>query len=125
MPNRKVAFALLLLLPRLANASDMAGMFTFYYASFVVVPAFLIHIIATIYFSKKGYFQSKAFTSKYLIVALLIPIIGIALLTFEYLADMSATGIHIGTLVSILFVYGLVSVIFAIPYILHLAMKSK
>jgi uncharacterized membrane protein YhaH (DUF805 family) len=130
MPNRIVTLALFLCLPMLAYAKEMhataiIGRFTFYYGLLVLVPALLIYIIAILYCSKKGYYRSQAFTSKYLIAVLLIPIIGIALALVEYLLDMSATGMHIGTLVSILFVYGLMSLIFAIPYILYLSAATK
>ena len=125
MPNRIAAPALfllfVLLFPLSANAANLTELFSFYYGLFVIPVALLIHIMATIVFQKRGYYCSKAFTRKYLIVALLVPIIGIALITVEYLLDMSTTGIHIGTFLSVLFVYGLVSLIFAIPYILYLS----
>lgn len=125
MPNRMLVLLSILLMPLSANASDMTAMFTFYYGLFIVVPAIVIHIIATIFFAKKGYYQSKRFTTRYLIVAMLIPIIGVGLSMYEYALDTSATGIHIGTLVSILFVYGLLSLIFAVPYILYLSNTTK
>ena len=125
MFNRIVLILLSILIPISANASDMTAMFTFYYGLFIVVPTIVIHIIATIFFAKKGYYQSKRFTTQYLIVAMLIPMIGVGLSLYEYALDTSATGIHIGTLVSILFVYGLLSLIFAVPYILYLSDTTK
>ena len=125
MFNRIVLILLSILIPILANASDMTAMFTFYYGLFIVVPTIVIHIIATIFFAKKGYYQSKKFTTQYLIVAMLIPLIGFGLSMYEYALDTSTTGIHIGTLVSILFVYGLLSLIFAVPYILYISNTTK
>ncbi len=90
-----------------------------------MVPTIVIHIIATIFFAKKGYYQSKRFTTQYLIVAMLIPMIGVGLILYEYALDTSATGNHIGTLVSIFFVYGLLSLIFAVPYILYISNTTK
>ena len=125
MFNRIVLILLIILIPISANASDMTGMFTFYHGLFIVVPAIVIHIIATIFFAKKGYYQSKKFTTQYLIVAMLIPLIGVGLSMYEYALDISTTGIHIGTLVSIVFVYGLLSLIFAVPYILYISNTTK
>ena len=85
----------------------------------------LIHIIAIFYFQKKGYYRSRSFTIKHLLIAILFPIAGMALITFEYLMNLSKSGIHVGTFLSILFVYGFLSLIFAIPYILYLSAPSK
>ena len=91
-----------------------------------VIPVFLlIHLIATVYFQKKNYYRSKSFTIKYLLIAMLAPLIGMALITFEYLMNLSKNGIHIGTFLSVLFVYIFLSLLFAIPYILHLTTKVK
>ncbi len=87
---------------------------------FVIPIILVIHVIATVYFQKKGYYRSKRFTIKHLLVAMLAPIIGMILITFEYLMNLSKNYIHIGTFLSILFVYGFVSLVFAIPYLLHL-----
>lgn len=85
----------------------------------------LIHLIATIYFQKKDYYCSKSFTVKHLLIAIIFPIAGMTLITFEYLMNLSKASIHIGTFLSVLFVYGFLSLIFAIPYILYLSASSK
>lgn len=92
---------------------------------FLMPVLVFIYLIATIYCYKKGYFRSKSFTKKYLIVAMLMPIVGIALITFEYWINMEHAGIHIGTFLSILFVYSFLAVIFAVPYILYLTAPTK
>jgi len=128
MPNRIIAFLLILLIPLSANASDMIvlnGFLSIAYMLFFIPLALLIHLIVTVYFQKKGYYRGKSFTIKYLIIAMLVPITGIALLTFEYLSNMSRAGMHVGTFLSILFVYGFLSLIFAIPYLLHLTATEK
>ena len=112
----------------LANALNTIGinkMLSILVLIFFIPLILLIHLIATIYFQKKGRYRSKNFTIKYLIVAMLAPIAGSALITFEYLANMSKAGIHIGTFLSILFVYGFLSLIFAIPYVLYLSTSVK
>ena len=85
----------------------------------------LIHLIATIFFQTKGCYQSKSFTIKHLAVALFFPIVGMALITFEYIINLQLGSIHVGTFLSVLFVYGFLALIFAIPYILHLSAPVK
>ncbi len=85
----------------------------------------LIHLIAILYFQKKGYYRSKAFTIKHLAVALFFPIAGMALITFEYIINLQLGSIHVGTFLSVLFVYGFLALIFAVPYILHLSAPVK
>ena len=85
----------------------------------------LIHLIATIFFQTKGYYQSKSFMLKHVLIAILFPIAGMALITFEYIMNLSKGGIHVGTFLSVLFVYGFLALIFAIPYILYLSAPVK
>lgn len=86
-----------------------------------VIPIILlIHVIATVYFQKKGYYRSKSFTIKHIFIAMPAPIIGMVLITFEYVMNLSKNGIHVGTFLSLLFVYGFIALIFALPYLLHL-----
>lgn len=92
---------------------------------FFVPVMLLIHVIATVYFQTRGNYRSRSFTTKHLSVIMLTPIVGIALITFEYLTNMSKSGIHVGTFLSILFVYIFSVVIFAIPYVLYLTSPSK
>ena len=92
----------------------------------LVIPALLfIHLIATVYFQKKGHYRSKSFTIKQLSVALPAPLIGMALMIFEYLVNLGKNGIHVGTFLSVLSVYIFVSLFFAFPYILHLTTTVK
>ncbi|MBP2279283.1 tellurite resistance protein TehA-like permease [Psychrobacter sp. PL15] len=128
MSNRMIAFALFFLIPLSANAIDMNlsnGLMTVSYIFYIVVPVLLVHLIATVYFHNKGYYRNKSFTTKHLIIAMSVPIMGIALLIFEYLSNMNRAGMHIGTFLSILFVYGFLSLVFAIPYLLYLAAPEK
>lgn len=92
---------------------------------FVMPVILLIHLIAMVYCYKKDYFRSKAFTYKYLIIALLAPAAGSALITFEYWINREHGGIHVGTFLSVLFVYGFLALLFTIPYILYLTAASK
>ena len=92
---------------------------------FVIPVLLLLHLIATVYFQKKRYYCSRAFTIKYLLTAMLAPLIGMALITFEYLMNLSKNGIHVGTFLSVLFVYTFVLLIFAIPYLIHLTTTVK
>ncbi|ALF60027.1 hypothetical protein AOC03_08225 [Psychrobacter urativorans] len=85
----------------------------------------LIHLIATVYFYKKGYYRSQSFTIKHLVVALFFPIAGMALITFEYVMNLSKGGIDVASFLLILSLYGLLVVIFAIPYLLHLRAAKK
>ena len=85
----------------------------------------LIHLIATVYFYKKGYYRSQSFTLKHLAVALFFPIAGMALITFEYVMNLSKGGIDVASFLLILSLYGLLAVIFAIPYLLHLRAAKK
>lgn len=85
----------------------------------------LIHVVATIYFQTKGYYRSKSFMLKHVLIAILFPIAGMALITFEYIMNLSKGGLHVGTFLSILFVYGFLALIFAIPYVLHLTASTK
>ncbi len=85
----------------------------------------LIHVIVMIYFHAKGYYRSKSFTIKHVLIAILFPIAGMALITFEYIMNLSKGGLHVGTFLSILFVYGFLALIFAIPYVLHLTASTK
>ncbi|WP_201556740.1 hypothetical protein [Psychrobacter sp. 72-O-c] len=128
MPRKIIALVLCLLIPLSANAIDMNvsnGLMTVSYIFYIIVPVLLIHLIATIYFHNKGYYRSKSFTTKHLIVALLVPIAGIALISFEYLTNMGRTGIHIGTFLSVLFVYVFMTLFFALPYFLHLVADKE
>ena len=85
----------------------------------------LLHLIATVYFYKKGYYRSQSFTLKHLAVALFFPIAGMALITFEYLINLNLGAIDIDSFLIILSLYGLLAIIFAIPYILYLSAPSK
>ena len=85
----------------------------------------LIHLIATVYFYKKQYYQSKSFMLKHVLIAILFPLAGMALMTFEYVMNLSKGGIHVGTFLSVLFVYGFLALLFAIPYVLHLMAAEK
>lgn len=80
----------------------------------------LIHLIAILYFQKKGYYRSKAFTIKHLAVALFFPIAGMALITFEYIMNLPLGGIDVEAYLSILTPYALLTLFFAAPYFLHL-----
>lgn len=92
---------------------------------FVIPVLLLLHLIATVYFQKKNYYRSKSFTIKYLLTVMPVSIIGMALMTFEYVMNLSKNGIHVGTFLSVLFVYIFVLLIFAIPYLLHLMTTEK
>ncbi|TXD97100.1 hypothetical protein ES754_08815 [Psychrobacter frigidicola] len=85
----------------------------------------LIHLIATVCFYKKGYYRSQSFTIKHLAVALFFPIAGMALITFEYWDNMPLASIHVGSFLSILFVYAFLAILFAIPYLLHVMAAEK
>ena len=85
----------------------------------------IIHLIATIYFFNKGHYSSKSFTIKHLAVALVFPIAGMGLITFEYWDNMEHAGIHVGTLLSVLFVYGFLAILFAVPYLLYIMAPNK
>ncbi len=103
----------------------MSEFLTISYVFYILVPALLIHLIATVYFHKQGYYHSRSFTTKHLLIVMLVPIVGIALVTFEYLTNMSRTGIHVGTFLSIWFVYIFLSLFFALPYFLHLTAAKE
>ena len=85
----------------------------------------LIHLIATVSFQRNGLYRSKLFTIKYLAVALIFPLAGMALITFEYVMNLSKGGIDIGSFLLILFLYKLLALVFAIPYLLHLRAARK
>lgn len=92
---------------------------------FIIPVILLIHLIATVCFYKKGYYRSRSFTIKQLLIALIFPIAGMALITFEYLMNLSKNGIHVGTFLSVFFVYSFISLLFAIPYLIYLMTKQK
>ena len=85
----------------------------------------LIHLIATVSFQRNGCYRSKSFTIKHLAVALFFPIAGMALITFEYLINLSLSAIDIDSFLLILSLYGLLALVFAIPYLLHLRAVKK
>ena len=85
----------------------------------------IIHLIATIYFFNKGYYSSKSFTIKHLAVALMFPIACMVLITFEYWDNMDHVGIHVGTLLAVLFVYVFLAILFAVPYLLYIMAPKK
>ena len=58
-------------------------------------------------------------------VALISHIVGIALITFEYLDNRNSAGIHVDTLLSLLFIYEFLAIIFAVPYLLYLRALNK
>ena len=119
---------LFLLMPLSANASDMTvlnGKLSIFYMLIFMPLALLVHFLATIYFNKRDYYLDKAFTRKHLLIAMTVPTLGVAIIGYEYLINISSTGIHIGTLVSVLFVYGLAAFLFAIPYLIHLTTSDK
>ena len=91
---------------------------------FMPVVAF-IHLIATVSFQRNGLYRSKSFTIKHLAVALFFPIAGMALITFEYVMNLPLGGIDVASYLSILSPYGLLTVIFATPYWLHLWATKK
>lgn len=84
-----------------------------------------IHLIATISFQRNGLYRSKSFTIKHLAVALFFPIAGMTLMTFEYIMNLSKGGIDVGSFLSIFSLYGLLALIFATPYLLHLRAIKK
>ena len=128
MSNRLVIFISALLISMSANASNMAvlnGKLSIFYMLIFMPLALLVHFIAIIYFNKRDYYLDKAFTRKHLLIAMTVPALGIITIIYEYLINISDSGIHIGTLVSVLFVYGLATLLFAIPYLIHLTTKQK
>lgn len=123
MQNRLLLFVTSLLISIPANVSDMTvlnGQLTIFYMFIVIPITLLIHFFAIIYFNKRDYYLSKAFTRKHLLIAMLVPALGVAIIIYEYLTNLSNAGIHIGTLVPVLFVYGLIALLFAIPHLIHL-----
>ena len=85
----------------------------------------IIHLIAVASFQRNSLYRSKSFTVKHLLVALFFPVAGMALITFEYLMNLSKGGIDFGSFLLIISFYGLLAVIFAVPYLLYLrAIKS-
>lgn len=85
----------------------------------------LIHLIATVSFQRNGYYRSQSFTITHLSVALFFPIAGMALITFEYLMNLSKGGIDVGSFLSVFSLYGLLALLFATPYLLYLRTTSK
>lgn len=85
----------------------------------------LIHLIATVSFQRNGYYRSQSFTITHLSVALFFPIAGMALITFEYLMNLSKGGIDVASYLSILSPYALLALLFAAPYLLHLSAIKK
>ncbi|MFZ2554601.1 hypothetical protein [Psychrobacter urativorans] len=85
----------------------------------------VIHLIATISFQRNGLYKSKSFTIKHLAVALLFPIAGMALITFEYIINLRLGGIDVESYLLILSPYALLTLIFATPYFLHLWAVKK
>jgi len=117
--SRITLLTLLMILPMPAYAANVVGHLTLYYMFYVIPIVLLLHLIAMIYFQKRDRYRSKAFTSRHLIIVMLFLVIGAAVTMFEYLTNMSSTGMHIGTFLSIVFVYGFIALLFAIPYLLH------
>lgn len=128
MKNKMLVLSLFWLLPLSANASDMSvlnGKLSIIYMLIFMPLALLVHFIATIYFNKRDYYLDQAFTRKHLLIAMSVPALGVVIIIYEYLSDLSSTGIHIGTLISVLFIYGLAALLFAIPYLIHLTTGEK
>ena len=92
---------------------------------FFMPLVFFIHLIATVSFQRNGCYRSKSFTIKHLAIALFFPLAGMALITFEYVMNLSKAGIDIGAFLLILFLYKLLALVFAIPYLLHLRAVKK
>lgn len=120
----KILSQLVLLMPFAAApipayAANVAGYLSLYYIFYVIPIILLIHFIAMIYFQKRDRYRSKAFMGRHLLIVMLLLLLGLVITTFEYLINITHTGMHIGTFLSILFVYGFIALLFAIPYLLY------
>ncbi len=110
-------------IPTLANASDFTGFYTFLYVSLVIPVTALVHFVATVYFLKKGYYRSKSFTIKHLIIALAVPIIGIAIMVFEYFQTLGSGDSYRDDFITGVFIYSFLTLIYIIPIFCYQSAK--
>lgn len=123
MKNRMVM--LFLLVPISAYASDMTGVLTIYYVMSIVFPLALVHFAAVWIFYKNGRYRDKKFAFKHTLVAMSVPIIGIAIMLFEgYLVRNSSTS-HAESFNTGILMYIFIAFIASIPYLIHLIKSTS
>lgn len=123
MKNRMLI--LFLLVPISAYASDMTGVLTIYYVMSIVFPLALVHFAAVWNFSKNGRYRNKKFALKHTLVAMSVPIIGIAIVLFEvYLVRNSSTS-YVESFITGLLMYIFIAFIASIPYFIHLIKSTS
>ena len=119
MSKKLLMFAVAMLVSSSVYASDPTGLISLIYFALIIVPAIVIHLIASLHFYRKGRYQSKNFAVKHFEVAMLLPFLGLVVMGVDYYLVYGGGDSHNDDLVYGLIIYSVLILIFALPYFIY------
>ena len=123
MSKKLFIFASAMMVSSSVYASDPTGLISLIYFSVIIVPALVAHLIASLYFYRKGRYASKSFAVKHFEVAMLIPFLGLVVMGLDYYLSYGGGDSHTDDLVFGLTLYSVLIIIFALPYFIYYFQK--
>lgn len=125
MSKKILIFAFAMMASSPVYASDFTGLLSLIYFSIIVVPAIVTHLIASLYFYRKGRYSSKSFAVKHLEVAMLVCFLGLVVMGVDYYLSYGGGDSHIYDFVFGLTLYSILILIFALPSFIYYIQKLK
>lgn len=123
MSKKLLIFASAMIVSTSVYASDFTGLLSLIYFSIIIVPAIVIHLIASLYFYRKGRYSSKSFAVKHFEVAMLVCFLGLVVMGVDYYLSYGGGDSHLDDLVFGLTLYSGLILIFALPYFMYYFQK--
>ena len=125
MSKKLLIFTSVMMISTSVYASDFTGLLSLIYFSIITVPFLVAHLIASLYFYRKGRYSSKNFAVKHFEVAMLIPFLGLVVMGADYYLSYGSGDSHIDDLAFGLTLYSVLMLIFALPYFNYYIQKLK
>lgn len=125
MSKKILIFAFAMMASSPVYASDFTGLLSLIYFSIIVVPAIVTHLIASLYFYRKGRYSSKSFAVKHFEVAMLVCFLGLVVMGVDYYLSYGGGDSHIDNFVFGLTLYSILILIFALPSFIYYIQKLK
>ena len=119
MSKKLLMFVFAMTLSTSVYASDFTGLLSLMYFSIIIVPAMVIHLIASLHYYYKGRYQSKNFAVKHFEVAMLVIFLGLVVVAIDYYLSYSGGELQSDKLIYGLTIYSVLILIFALPFFVY------
>ena len=119
MSKKLLMFVFAMTLSTSVYASDFTGLLSLMYFSIIIVPAMVIHLIASLHYYHKGRYQSKNFAVKHFEVAMLVIFLGLVVMAIDYYLSYSGGELQSDKLIYGLTIYSVLILIFALPFFVY------